>query len=247
MWVASWFSGIPNLGNKLLDTPKYLTHVLCHSRVCQSTLPRSSSLQPTLGTLQNTSHFHIASPVTSDSDDHSTPQSSHAPQFSWIGTIEKLLLTSIPSNDPAHPLSEFLGSMQSMFDQLPIVAASKETNPPVAIVEVGYDGTPLSQSESLLPRFGFWQCPTTSNSSGGFQIWVKGCQVAMVRDRSSAQTLAQQIDRLLETPNLDASTLRAAFVNNQPGAKLGDRTIFTVSERLAARSSSGISRDRMDQ
>jgi len=243
MWVASWFSGIPSVGNKLLDTPKYLTHVLCHSRVCQSTLPRtrsalqtSSSLQPTLSTLQNTPRFQVASPaLTSNSDEHSTQQSLRASQSSWIGAIEKLLLTSIPSNDRTHPLSELLGSIQSVFDQLPIVATSKETNPPVAIVEVGYDGTPLSQSESLLPRFGFWQCPTASNSSGGFQIWVKGCQVAMVGDRSSAQALAQQINRLLETPNLDASKLRAAFVNNQPGAKLDDRAIFAVSERLAAR------------
>ncbi len=220
MWVASWFSGIPNVGNKLLDTPKYLTHVLCHSGVCQSTPPRSSSLQLTSATTQNTPRV--------DSNDR-------ALHPNWISTIEQLLMSPVPSEDK-HSLSEFLGSMQSLFDQLPIVAASKETNSSVAIVEVGYDGTLLSHAEAFLPRFGFWQCPTASNSaSGGFQVWVKGCQIATVRDRSSAQLLAQQINQLLETPNLDASTLKAAIDHKQPAAKLGDRTVFTVSDSSAAR------------
>lgn len=227
MWVASWFSGIPNAGSKLLDTPKYLTHVLCHSRVCQSKLQASSSLHPTSAILQNT--FDVSSTLTSESSAQRSPRTS---QPSWISTIEQLLLTP---NEDSHPLSEFLGSMQSLFGQLPVVAASKETSSSVAIVEVGYDGTPLSQNASLLPRFGFWQCPTASNTSGGFQLWVKGCEVATVRDRGSAQLLAQQIGRLLETPNLDASTLRAAIHNNQPSVKLGDRTIFTVSDSLAKR------------
>ncbi len=230
MWVASWFSGIPSAGSKLLDTPKYLTHVLCHSRVCQSTLPRSSSLHPTIAPVQNS--FDVSSIILSDSNSSSTQRTKRASQANWISTIEQLLLT--PSED-SHPLSEFLGSMQSLFGQMPIVAASKETNSSIAIIEVGYDGTPLSQAESFLPRFGFWQCPTASNTSGGFQLWLKGCQVATVRDRGSAQMLAQQIDRLLETPNLDASALRAAIDHNRPAAKLGDRTIFTVSDKLAAR------------
>lgn len=212
MWVASWFSGIPNVGSKLLETPKFLTHVLCHSRVCQSTLLRSSSLQLTSATLQNA--------PASESSNLSTPN--------WLSTIEGLILT--PTEDP---LTDFVGSMQSLFNQLPIVAASPEASSSVAIVEIGFDGTPLTQDE-MRPRFGFWQCPTTSNRSSGFQIWVKGCQVATLDDRASAEILAQQIAKLIETPNLDASKLKAAIERKQPVAKLDDRIIFTVTDRLAS-------------
>jgi rare lipoprotein A len=209
MWVASWFSGVSNVGNKLLETPKFLTHVLCHSRVCQSTLPRSSSLQLTSATLQNPSPSK-------------PPETSHP---NWLNTIEGLLL---PSTE--EPLNHFIGSVQSLFNQIPIVAASRETSS-VAIVEIGFDGTPLSQDT---PKLGFWQCPTTANRSSGFQIWVKGCQIATLDDRTSADHLARQIAQLIETPDLDASALKPAFQNKQSVAKLGDRTIFTVSDRLAS-------------
>ncbi len=229
MWVASWFSGIPSAGSKVLDTPKYLTHLLCHSRVCQSTLARaqsalqaSPSLQPILVTAQDSPR------VASDLDNHPI-------QPNWVSTIEQLLLAPNP-DDTSHPLTGLLDSMQSLFGQLPIVAASNEAQLPVAIVEIGDDGTALSQTQSLLPRLGFWQCPTTQSTvSGGFQLWVKGCQVATVRDRASAELLAQQFRALLETPNLDASVLTAAIDNDQSAVKLGDRTIFTVSDRAAAR------------
>ena len=218
--MASWFNGIPSAGSKFLDAPKYLTHLLCHSRTCQSV--RSSSLQPLLVTAQDSPR------IASDFDHRSTSPN-------WVSTIEQLLLTPV-TDDATHPLTGLLDSMQSLFGQMPIVAASNETQLPVAIVEVGNDGTSLSQTEPLLPKLGFWQCPTgQSNGSGGFQIWVKGCQVAIVRDRASAEVLTQRFRELLEIPNLDASTLKAVIEHNQPGAKLGDRTIFTVSDSLANR------------
>ena len=233
MWVASWFGGIPNVGGKFLDTPKFLTHILCHSRVCQPTLLRaqsavqaSSSLQPILTTAQVIAQDFPRTAPTSD-DRGIAPTN-------WVSTIEHLL--SSASNSSLYPLTELFGSVQSLFSQLPIVASSEQTPASVAIVEVGYDGIALSQSESASPRFGFWQCPTNQISlSRGFQLWVKGCQVATVRDRSSAQILAQQLHQLLEIPNLDASNLRAAIDNGRPVAKLADRTIFRVSESLAAR------------
>ncbi|MBD2079088.1 septal ring lytic transglycosylase RlpA family protein [Leptolyngbya sp. FACHB-17] len=220
MWVASWFSGIPSLGSKLLDTPKYLTHVLCHSRVCQSTLPRSSSPHLAIAA-QNSLNFDL---TTSDSHNHT--------QSSWLNTVEELLLSS---SSNSHHLSEFLDSMQSLFEQLPVVAPSKDTASSVAIVEVTDDGTPLNHSEPLVPRLGFWHCPTTKTASSGFQLWVKGCQIATVRDRASAQMLADQVTQLLEIPNLDAAALKAVLDNNQFAAKLGDRTIFTISDRVASR------------
>ncbi|WP_348242619.1 septal ring lytic transglycosylase RlpA family protein [Leptolyngbya sp. DQ-M1] len=220
MWVASWFSGIPSLGSKLLDTPKYLTHVLCHSRVCQSTLPRSSSPHLAIAA-QNSLNFDLTASIS-----HNHTQSS------WLNTVEELLLSS---SSNSHHLSEFLDSMQSLFEQLPVVAPSKDTASSVAIVEVTDDGTPLNHSESLVPRLGFWHCPTTKTASSGFQLWVKGCQIATVRDRASAQMLADQVTQLLEIPNLDATTLKAVLDNNQFAAKLGDRTIFTISDRVASR------------
>ncbi|MGG6270571.1 septal ring lytic transglycosylase RlpA family protein [Leptolyngbya sp. AN03gr2] len=217
MWVASWFSGIPSVGGKLLETPKFLTHVLCQSRVCQSTLPQtrsalqaSSSLQLTIATVQ-----------------HPSADRSEASQSNWLSAIEGLLL---PPTE--NPLNDFIGSMQSLFNQLPIVAASQDPSS-VAIVEIGFDGIPLTQSETR-PRLGFWQCPTTPNRSSGFQIWAKGCHIATLDDRASAEIFAQRIAQLLETPNLDASTLKAAIEKKQIVAKLGDRTIFTVSDRLSS-------------
>lgn len=219
MWVTSWFSGTSLLGNKLLDTPRYLTHVLCHSRVCQSTLLESSPPHLTIAA-QNPLTFDL----TSFASDNRTASS-------WLNTVEELLL---PANANQPRVSAFLNSMQSLFEQLPIVAPSKETTASVAIVEVKHDRTPPNQTEPS-PRFGFWHCPTTANSSGGFQLWVKGCQIATFRDRASAQLFANQITQLLTIPNLDAAKLRAVFDNNQFAAKLDDRTIFTVSDRVASR------------
>lgn len=225
MWVASWLSGFPSTGSKLLETPKYLTHVLCHSRACQSTLDRT--------TLQTV--LDVQSATRSN-----RPDADRTLQNNWLGAIEQLLTPDPQPERPSRPLSQFFNTMQSLFGQLPIVADSKSTNPAVAIVEVGSDGTLISR-EKPLPRLGFWQCPTWQSSPseqfamGGFQLWVKGCQVATVPDRGTAESLARQFRQLLETPNLDAAQLQAALVNNQPSATLRDRTIFTVSSGLAAR------------
>ncbi|HTL89984.1 MAG TPA: hypothetical protein VL134_11325, partial [Leptolyngbya sp.] len=223
MWVASWFSGVPSIGSRLLETPKILTHLLCHSRVCQSTLSptqqASPSLQPILVTAQTAPRF--------------VPSATNRPiSPSWVSTIEQVLLTPI-SDEVQHPITGLFDSMQSLLGQLPIVAPSEDQSS-VAIVEIGYDGTTLNPSSS--PRFGFWQCPTSQTSAAGsFQLWVKGCQVATVRDRNAAQLLAQQFRHLLEIPNLDASQLKAAIDHHQPVAKLGDHRVFAVSNRLANR------------
>jgi rare lipoprotein A len=229
MWVASWFSGVPNFGTKLLETPKFLTHVLCNSRVCHSTVLPSSSLQPlVLGTSQHSASIFL-------------DRSEVSSQNNWLSTIESLLFNSeaAPDIDTIHPVTQFIDAMQSVFNQLPVVAESHQADTSVAIVEVGYDGTVLSQNRPILPKLGFWQCPTwqvtTSDPiSGGYQIWLKGCQVATVLDRSTADLFSQKLRQVMTTPNLNASDLRAGIELGQPSLKLGDRTIFTVSQQLAS-------------
>lgn len=227
--MASWFSGIPNLGTKLLETPKFLTHVLCHSRTCHAAVRSSSSLHPlVLGTL------YKPSSVSFDrSDEHAVN--------SWVNTIEALMFNAdtAPDSETAHPVSQFIDAMQSVFEQLPVVTESKQLGSSVAIVQIGYDGAVPSQNRQALPKLGFWQCPTWQNGAadltfGGYQLWLKGCQVGMVRDRATADLLAQQLRQILTLPNLDASTLQAGIEFGQPSVKLGNRTIFTVSDRLAA-------------
>lgn len=231
MWVASWFSGIPSFGTKLLETPKFLTHVLCNSRACHSTVLPSSSLQPlVLGTSPTAS---VTSSVSLDRSETSTSQT-------WLSTVETLVFNSeiAPNPNTIHPVTQFIDAMQSVFDQLPVVADSKQTDRSIAIVEVGYDGALLGENSPVLPKLGFWQCPTwqivSSDSIGGYQIWLKGCQIATVRDRSTAELFRKELRRMMTTPNFDASKVRAAMELGQPRLKFGDRSLLTVTDQIAA-------------
>lgn len=231
MWVASWFSGIPSFGTKLLETPKFLTHVLCNSRACHSTVLPSSSLQPlVLGTSPTSS---VTSSVSIDRSETSTSQT-------WLSTVETLVFNSeiAPNLNTIHPVTQFIDAMQSVFDQLPVVADSKQTDRAIAIVEVGYDGALLGENPPILPKLGFWQCPTwqigSSDSIGGYQIWLKGCQIATVRDRSTAELFRKELRRMMTTPNFDASKVRAAMELGQPRLKFGDRSLLTITDQIAA-------------
>ncbi len=244
MWVASWFSGVPGIGSKLLDTPKYLAYVL------SSTTP-TSALPTTLHTVLGATHdsrrprsVDALTPNSAKRDSQSLTLSSPA-QANWVSTIEALLFTpdstSRDRGASKRPISEFLNTVQNAFWTLPIVAAeSDQAKSLVSIIEVGQDGS-ASTSEAKSTRFGFWRCPTWQSSPSelsakrGFQLWVKGCQVATLPDRANAETIARDVRRLLEDPTLDGSKLRSAIINHSPGAALGEKPVFAISDRLAAR------------
>lgn len=248
MWVASWFSGVPGIGSKWLDTPKYLAYVLSNPAASKTSLP--TPLQPDLGVARDSRHtssqsrpaLNNPSTPTSEKRDSQSLNSTRPLPESWMTTIEALLFAPDASTNQDRgaskgPITQFLTTVQNAFWTLPIVAAeSNDAKSLVSMIEVEQADNAESKS-----RFGFWRCPTWQSSPSeltarrGFQIWVKGCQIATLPDRTSAETITQAIRRLLSDPTLDASKLRNAIVNRFPGAALGETPIFAISDRLAAR------------
>jgi rare lipoprotein A len=248
MWVASWFSGIPSLGNTLIEAPKFLSSVLSRSAATSSSESRSLPLQALLSTVRDASSFNLTAP-SSRLPAQSRSVASASPH--WVATIEHLLLT--PDSDNAlsetnsepvaltvpenRPLSHLFDTVQNLFGELPIVKS--EPTAAVVIVESGFESTFLDPKRDLLKRFGFWQCPNWQSSPsehtamGGFQIWVKGCQIAKVPDRVTAEILRDRFQKLLDTPNLSTAQLQNALIIDRPGAKLGDQILFTVDQNLA--------------
>lgn len=249
MWVASWFSGVPGIGSKLLDTPKYLAYVLSSTATSKPPLPTTP--HSVLGVARTSA---IDSQLRSALDDALTPtlekrdpqslNSNPSIQENWMTTIEALLFAPDASSDQdaKRPITQFFNTVQNAFWTVPIVAAaSDDANSLVSIIEVNQDGHASTSEAKSTTRFGFWRCPTWQSSPSeltakrGFQIWVKGCQIATLPNRNSAETMAQSVRRLLADSTLDASKLRNTIVNNAPGAALGEAPIFSVSDRLAAR------------
>lgn len=248
MWVASWFSGIPDLGSTLIEAPKFLSSVI------RSTATPSQSRTLPLNALVNKvrdASLYTLTATTSHlptSAEHSTVASA-SPH--WVATIENLLLPS--ASDPSlgatdfepvalsvaetRPLSHLFDTMQHLFGELPIVKS--EPRAAVVVVESGLEQTFLDPKRDLLKRFGFWQCPSWQSSPseqsalGGFQIWVRGCQVATVPDRVTAETLRDRFQKLLDMPNLSAAKLQNAMIIDRPGAKVGDQILFAVDNHLA--------------
>lgn len=244
MWVASWFSGIPDLGSRLIETPKFLANVLAGDTTPTAKLV-SLPVRSMLNTVRDSADFKL----TDASFDANFATVERSEPANWLETIETLLFTpdvsdpQIEQDFPTEaltdrPLSQLVGTVQSLFWGLPGIDP-EDSSTAVAVVEVGFDGTILEPKRGAIQRFGFWQCPTwhsrpsEQTAMGGFQIWVKGCEIATLPDRASAESLANRLERVLEDPNFDASQLHAAIVGNQPGGKLNDRPIFVISEELS--------------
>src|SRR3712207_6545444 len=131
MRLASWLSGEPDLGSKLLEMPKHLIPVLPSKQESAY----AQSLRPTLQTLFSAVHNSYHFKLTATSLDSSSSEKDHSIQGSWLETIETLLFTpesthlqvnrdayqsvSFVSADPARPMSQFLEMMQNLFWELP--------------------------------------------------------------------------------------------------------------------------------
>lgn len=240
MWVASWFGGFPDLGHRLVETPKFLINVL--SRDITPTSKLVSHPVPTaLDVAQISPRFKLSNTFATNfaKPDRSEPAN-------WLETIETLLFTpdsnnvdqEFQSDADDRPFSQFLGTVQSLLWSLPGFNVEDFQNA-VAVVEIGNDGSILEPKNIPIQRFGFWQCPTWSSRSskqsatGGFQIWVKGCHVATLPDRETATAIAANLRQVMDDPTFDASELRAAMAGSQPIGKMGSWTIFSISEELA--------------
>lgn len=233
IWVTSWLSGFSAIGERLLDAPKYLSNMLSGSNPISI---NSSAFPPTF-----LATAHPRSAIRAEAE-----QSLSSPR-SWMNQIEGWFVASQSSSDDStsnDPTSGAEESFQDFFKVLenailgfPSRLASLNV-PPVAIVEIGYDGNPLNSdgqalsSERIAPTCDT-ESPSEQTTLRGFQIWVKGCLIAQVPDHPSAETIANAFQDLLESPDLDASQLRSSQSKHGPVGQLGDRVLFTVNETLA--------------
>lgn len=257
-WVASWFGSFSSLTEKVLEAPRYLSHILFSQ---PSSTPHDSSSESEFLS-QNVPLSAVEQPNSRFSfirDRVSQPTSSTV----WSSAIETLLSTpvspptryslslsqnsndySIALNEAAashstgSPLDYLMGVVQNFFWTVPHdIAATDFANlvSPVVVIQSSSD----HQTAQVGLRDGYWKCatwrerPPSQSSLGSFQVWVKGCLVAEVTDQFSADRVAESLNRLLKTPNLDAAQLTPAFEKDLPTIKLGDRVVFKFDRDLA--------------
>lgn len=67
-----------------------------------------------------------------------------------------------------------------------------------------------------------------------FQVWLKRHLIAEFEQKSDANLLAQRLQQLVSTTNLDAQQLQPGLVNGEPAVKLGDRLLFMIDDALKA-------------
>ena len=253
VWVASWFGPFSSLTEKVLEAPRYLSHVFFSQ---QSLIPGDSSNESKFApqNAPSSSLEKLSSRFSLISD-----RPSQSTSTVWLGAIETLLFTPVSqpmsyslalshsdeypialnettaSQSQRNPLNYLLGVVQNFFWAVPpSIAANNFANPaPVVVIQSSADN-PTSQTD-------YWRCaawqerpPSQSALGGRFQIWVKGCLVAEVTDQSIADKVAESLTRLLENPDLDASQLIPAFEQEMPIVKLGDRVVFKFDDELAA-------------
>ncbi len=133
----------------------------------------------------------------------------------------------------------------SWFDQFHRVSGDWNSVLPAVLVVVKGDSsvrsTPEMPSSIAELRTAFWQCSprqdmksTTQATEGGlFQVWVKGCQIAELPTRQSAEALSTRLSELLRADNLDLSKLRAVYQDDHPIMMLGDQTVFVITPELS--------------
>ncbi len=272
VWVASWFGSFSSLAEKVLETPRYLSHAffsqnsLTHGD--SSSEPQPIFQQDSLNSVRAFSRFRVKSSAEKLSPSFSLMTASIGQPTSstavWLGAIETLLFN--PSYQPAsyslaldqsasfqpvafnetasnhshsNPLNYLLGVVQNFFWAVPPDIADTDfaTLMPAVVVVQSSSPNPSSQTNF---RTGYWKCANwqeilpPQSATEGFQIWVKGCLVAQVANRSSADNLAHSLTNLLEAPDLDASKLTAAFERELPVVKLGDRVVFGFDHELVS-------------
>jgi rare lipoprotein A len=155
-------------------------------------------------------------------------------------TIDDGVLDPILTEASDYSMNEWLEAAERLLLGFPDAASDTETNfSSVSVIEIGEDRTSLSLESKRIQDRGFLKCATSPNSPSehtakrGFQIWVQGCPVAEVPERHRAETIAETFKPLVETPNLDPSTLQPDILNGKAVGKFGDRVLFTVDQDLA--------------
>lgn len=136
-------------------------------------------------------------------------------------------------------------TMGSWFDQFHRVSGDWNSVLPAVLVVAKGDSsvrsTPEMPSSIAELRTAFWKCSprqgmesTTQATEGGlFQVWVKGCQIAELPTRQSAEALSTRLSEVLRADNLDLSKLRAVYQDDSPIIMLGDKTVFVITPELS--------------
>lgn len=112
----------------------------------------------------------------------------------------------------------------------------------------------VARSDTLMPpqtRRNFWlfsqkpqenifsdvqQSPSTPlvSATPKYQVWLKRHLIAEFEQKLDADLLAQRLQQLVRTPNLDTQQLQPGLVNGEPAIKLGDRLLFLIDDTLKA-------------
>ena len=159
------------------------------------------------------------------------------PDGSQIGNPEDILGFSIDSL--------MTQTVASWFDQFHRVSGDwNSVLPSVLVVAKGDSSvrlTPEIPSSIAELRTAFWQCSprqdigarTQAREGGLFQVWVKGCQIAELPTRQSAEILSTRLNELLRADNLDLSKLRAVYEGHNPVMMLGESIVFVITPELS--------------
>ena len=135
----------------------------------------------------------------------------------------------------------------SWFDQFHRVSGDWNSVFPAVLVVAKGDSsvrsTPEMPSSIAELRTAFWQCSprqgvesrTQATKGGLFEVWVKGCKIAELPTRQSAERLSIRLSEVLRADNLDLSKLRAVYQGDNPVVMLGDRVIFVITPELSQR------------
>lgn len=264
VWVASWFGCFSSIGEKLIEAPKYLSHVFS-SQVPSSSNASTSRLQ-TLSEVRNSSLFSTVAPFSAKSSQdsrfitvsseqpasahavllgaiesflftHSPQQPIHSLNVSQESTFQPLAWQEVTSEQSGSPLNYLVEVVHNFFSGVPGIAAFDRELSPVVVIQAGSE--PIN-SPHLTSRTGFWRCaaryenPSNSTATRDFQIWVKGCLVAEVPDQSDAEAIANRLKQMLKRPALDASQLHPGLERGEPAIKLNNRVVLRIDLDLAA-------------
>ncbi len=243
VWVTSWISSFSALSGKLMEAPKYFSNVL--SGTPTSINPSFHALPKSL--LATSSRFN---PVAGDPEFRPTASLMDAvSKKALFSKLRPWLIASEDAEPVQTPMAQLISSQSSeetsgnffeMVEGAFLGLASSTTDwiaPSVAIVEVGYDGSLRSSKDRWTERS--QQCtpknPSEPQALGGFQIWVKGCFVTQMPERSSAEKIAKTFQDLLDSADLAPDKLQTVLLSGKPTGKMGDRVIFSIDETLAGR------------
>ena len=133
----------------------------------------------------------------------------------------------------------------SWFDQFQRVSGDWNSVLPAVLVVAKGDSsvrsTPEMPSSIAELRTAFWQCSPTQGATsrtqaaegGLFQVWVKGCQIAELPTRESAEALSTRLSEVLRADNLDLSKLRTVYQGDNPVMMLANQELFVVTPEIS--------------